>query len=92
MSYTVRVEPFDMGDLRDKQRKVVEEAAECFAAVENYRMTEDGVHIVRAAYEACDVMQATLNLLAALGVSQDALDLAMESVRLHNEARGRYGR
>ncbi|WP_157051502.1 hypothetical protein [Olsenella sp. oral taxon 807] len=37
-----------------------------------------------------DVIQAALNLAAALGATQAELDRAMEDVRRANEERGRY--
>lgn len=40
--------------------------------------------------ECCDVIQAALNLAAALGTTQEGLDLAMRDVRRANEERWRY--
>lgn len=86
-----------MGSLKDKALKPLEEASEAREAVQRYwpargsdmeEMRDNLRH--KALYECCDVLQATCNLLAALGVDQAELDRTMREVTAHNEARGRY--
>ena len=77
--------------------KPLEEAAEAFAAWQRFlgnRICDgDGSVLERCARadlvdECCDVITATCNLLAALGVT-DLTD-AMERCEERNERRGRY--
>lgn len=91
MRYWLHTDTSDTGDLRDKQRRVVEAAAECFSEVERYREDElsNDEDERGVAYEACDAIQAALDLLAALGVTQAELDATMDEVRRHDEERGR---
>jgi hypothetical protein len=93
MRYWVHADTFDVGDLREKATKPLEEAAEaCEAARAWGRATGDAAPLMRlhALTECCDVIQAALNLAAALGATQAELDRAMEDVRRANEERGRY--
>ena len=93
MRYWVHADTFDVGYLKGKATKVLEEASEaCEAARAWGRETEDAEPLMRlhALTECCDVIQAALNLAAALGATQAELDRAMEAVRLANEERGRY--
>ena len=81
--------------------KPLEEAAEVFAAWQKVcdcfddcdscgHATYRGcVHIGDLVDECCDVIVATCNLLAALGVTD--LSCAMEYCERRNEERGRYG-
>lgn len=68
--------------------KVAEESLEVFSAWENFR--DDASDVKRSAVvdECCDVIQATCNLLAALGV--DDLTEAMAACERRNRERGRY--
>ena len=73
--------------------KVVEEAAEVLAATIAWLdVTSDGtMRREELVEECCDVIQATCNLLAGLGV-EDVTE-EMGRVRAKNEARGRaYGK
>ena len=69
--------------------KVAEESLEVFSAWENFR--DDASDVKRSAVvdECADVIQATCNLLAALGVT-DMTD-AMAACERRNRERGRYG-
>ena len=69
--------------------KVVEESSEVFSAWEIFR--DDASDVKRSAVvdECADVIQATCNLLAALGVT-DMTD-AMAACERRNRERGRYG-
>ena len=80
--------------------KPLEEAAEVYAAWQDYVRTKswsndwDGYlantgALISLIDECCDVIQATCNLLAALGVT-DITD-AMAACERRNEERGRYG-
>jgi hypothetical protein len=93
MRYWVHADTFDVGDLKGKATKVLEEASEaCEAARSWERAPGDATPLMRrnAITECCDVIQAALNLAAALGATQAELDLAMRDVRRANEERGRY--
>lgn len=105
MNYTVIAQPFDMGTIKDKALKPLEEASEAREAVQRYAQSgylgvdasvpgNMGVFVGtmrnKAIYECCDTLQATFNLLSALGVTQRELTDAMGQVHAHNEARGRY--
>lgn len=105
MSYTVTAQPFDTGTIKDKALKPLEEASEAREAVQRYArsghlgddagdMGRMGVFVgamrTKAVYECCDTLQATFNLLSALGVTQEELTNAMGQVHARNEERGRY--
>lgn len=97
MRYWVKSETFDMGSMKDKALKPLEEASEAREAVEAYwptrhsDITETRENLRhKAIYECCDTLQATCNLLAALGVTQQDLDATMDRVHEHNRERGRY--
>lgn len=97
MRYWVKCETFDIGDAKDKALKPLEEASEAREAVQVYwPARRSGIGEMRdnlrrkALYECCDTLQATCNLLAMLGATQQELDETMETVRSHNEERGRY--
>ena len=96
MRYWVHADTFDVGDLKGKATKVLEEASEACEEARSWgRLQVDGHerrHALRrsAITECCDVIQAALNLASALGATQAELDHAMEDVRLANEERGRY--
>lgn len=97
MRYWVQCETFSMGSLKEKALKPLEEASEAREAVQTWydhapvTSYESGVELRdKAVYECCDTLQATCNLLAALGVSQEELDETMRDVRKSNEGKGRY--
>lgn len=80
--------------------KPLEEASEVHAAWQDYERTkswsedldeflEHNDATISLVDECCDVIQATCNLLAALGVT-DLTD-AMAACERRNEERGRYG-
>lgn len=84
------VETFD-GARPDKAQavKVLEEAAEVFAAWQRYDAATDlkGACRLLMEGECADLIQATCNLLAASGV--DSLSGALEVCKVMNIARGR---
>ena len=91
MRYWVHADTFDIGDLKGKATKVLEEASEACEEARSWgRLQADGHERRHALMECCDVIQAALNLAAALGATQAELDRAMEDVRRANEERGRY--
>ena len=69
--------------------KVAEESLEAFSAWENFRDDASDVKRTAVVDECCDVIQATCNLLYALGVT-DLTD-AMAACERRNRERGRYG-
>ena len=80
--------------------KPLEEAAEVFAAWQDYDRTKswgddwdeylaNNDSLISLVDECCDVIQATCNLLAALGVTD--LTYAMTECEERNRERGRYG-
>ena len=80
--------------------KPLEEAAEAFAAWQDYDRTKswgddwdeclaNNDSLISLVDECCDVIQATCNLLYALGVT-DLTD-AMNACERRNRERGRYG-
>ena len=69
--------------------KVAEESLEAFSAWENFRDDESDTKRSALVSECADVIQATCNLLASLGVT-DLTD-AMAACERRNEERGRYG-
>lgn len=101
MKYLVKADTFDMGGIKDKALKLLEEASEAREAAQRWANgcnTDDMAGSIKrervrkhAVYECCDTLQATFNLLAALGVTQEELDATMAEVRQRNAVRGRYG-
>jgi len=74
MRYWVHADTFDVGDLKGKATKVLEEASEaCEAARSWERAPGDATPLMRrnAITECCDVIQAALNLAAALGATRE---------------------
>ena len=96
MRYWVHADTFDVGDLKGKAIKVLEEASEACEEARSWGGFQADGHERRHALrrsaitECCDVIQAALNLASALGATQAELDRAMEDVRRANEERGRY--
>lgn len=85
---------------RKAQRcKLLEEAAEAFAAAQGMEPYEDvdfdgdtdlrGCMVYDLANELADVIQCVVNLAAIHGISPDELDAAMERCRERNRERGR---
>lgn len=80
---------------RKAQRcKLLEEAAEAFAAAQEVDAARDaGMPAVEVemdlADELADVIQCVVNLAAIHGISPDELDAAMERCRERNRERGR---
>ena len=80
---------------RKAQRvKLLEEAAEAFAAAQEVDAARDaGMPAVEVEMdledELADTIQATVNLAAIHGISPDELDAAMERCRERNRERGR---
>ena len=78
------VTTWDTGcDLEHQSKKVMEEAAEVWWSVARLEGRE------RTIEECCDVIQATCNLLSALGVTD--MTEAMAACERRNRERGRYG-
>lgn len=77
------VETFDVGTIKDKGKKVLEEASELLEAVK-----EKGKDA--ATYEYMDVVQALANLATAAGWTFDDLEAAYAKVHASNVKRGRY--
>lgn len=88
------VAPFDMGGMKEKALKPIEEAAEVFGAYQDYvdACDNDETHAGYAASamldEIADCIQACANLAAMVGCSD--LTPYMERCRYRNEERGRY--
>lgn len=68
--------------------KVAVESLEVFSAWENFRDDASDVKRSDVVDECCDVIQATCNLLAAMGVTD--LTEAMAACERRNKERGRY--
>lgn len=85
MSFTIR--PFDMGNVDDKAKKVLEEASEVRGALQ-YEGKESGSF----GYEIADTMTACANLAYAVWGenTQTAMQHYLDIVEKHNEKRGRY--
>ena len=84
--------PFDMGTLDDKARKVCEEAMEFYAEhFVTVSVLALDVHSTKGdclRYEIGDVLTAMLNYCASLGIDpQECIDKVEEK----NRNRGRYG-
>lgn len=76
---------------KEQALKIVEEAAEVFSAWEDWDSNEtDDWLRANLMDELADVIQATANMLHAIGV--DDARSAMEACRKRNEERGRYER
>ena len=69
--------------------KPLEEAAEVFGAWQTFYECPTKTNRELLVDECCDIIVATCNLLAALGVSD--LTYAMADCERRNEVRGRYG-
>lgn len=67
--------------------KVLEEAAEVFEAVDEYRDTDDPELAELVVDECADVVQAVCNLLAGLGVVD--MTVPMAACEYRNRKRGR---
>ena len=89
------VAPFDMGGMKQKALKPLEEAADVFAAWQRYHsacelnMAKSGYAAIMLMEEIADCIQACCNLAAAVGVGD--LTPYMESCEQRNRERGRYG-
>jgi hypothetical protein len=96
-TYLLMVEPFEMGTAKESAVKPLEEAAEAFAAWQDYYELEtlesDGLSAAlnHVLYECCDVIQAACNLMWRMGATEPQVMAAMQAVTRQNEARGRYG-
>lgn len=72
---------------KDQAKKVLEEAAEVYAAWQDYDRT--GTLDWMIVDECADVIQASMNLIYALGYEPFEIDLAMERCLTRNQERGR---
>lgn len=77
----------EAGSLKEQVLKIGEEQNEVFSAYENYIISMRDGELIRIVDECCDVIQATCNLVAMLGV--DDLTEAMGACMRRNKARGR---
>lgn len=75
------------GSLKEQVLKIGEEQNEVFSAYENYAAFDGDGELWRIVSECCDVIQATCNLLAMLGI--DDLTLPMRECIRRNRERGR---
>ena len=73
---------------RAQALKVLEEAAEVFEAVDEYRDTDDPGLAGLVVDECADVVQAVCNLLAGLGVAD--MTAPMAACEYRNRKRGRF--
>lgn len=86
---TVRTFPIEsLPEPRVQALKIVEEAAEVFGACDVYRVNKTPGLRQAIILECSDVIQATCNLLALLGI--DDASYLMELCEKRNEDRGRY--
>lgn len=74
--------------LKEQVLKIGEEQNEVFSAYENYIISMRDGELIRIVDECCDVIQATCNLVAMLGV--DDLTAAMGACMRRNRDRGRF--
>lgn len=74
--------------LKEQVLKIGEEQNEVFSAYENYVVFDGDAELIRIVDECCDVIQATCNLLAMLGI--DDLSEPMRACARRNKARGRF--
>lgn len=75
----------DVTDTKEQAVKVLEEAAEVFGAWQEWR--SEGLELQPLKSECADLIQATCNLLAAVGVP--TMDYQMDLCHRRNEERGR---
>lgn len=72
--------------------KPLEEAAEVFGAWQKWNITPELVretNSIALIDECIDTIQATVNLMAAIGYTQEDVDAAIAACRVRNEQRGR---
>lgn len=89
--------PGKLADGKGQALKPLEEAAEAFGAWQRYEevgaVDADGLRTCmreRVLDECADTVQAVVNLMAALGVTQDELNAALERCDERNRERGRF--
>ena len=75
----------DVADTKEQAVKVLEEAAEVFGAWQEWN--REGLELQPLKSECADLIQATCNLLAAIGVP--IMNYQMDECRTRNEERGR---
>lgn len=75
------------GSLKEQVLKIGEEQNEVFSAYENYAAFDGDAELFRIVDECCDVIQATCNLVAMLGI--DDLTVPMRACVRRNRERGR---
>ncbi len=94
MLYYIDVRTFEMGDRKDRALKVLEEAAEAYAAYQDRERAWADHEIDEATRELedeiADVIQAACNMAAGYGISWESMCKAMERVEMRNRERGRY--
>lgn len=83
-SFTVTVRTFDQGSDDDKAKKVLEEASEVRGALQ-YEGREAG----QTLYELAETVTACLNLVRALGYSEEELQKQLDAVNESNARKGR---
>lgn len=82
--FTVTVRTFDQGSDDDKAKKVLEEASEVRGALQ-YEGREAG----QTLYELAETVTACLNLVRALGYSEEELQKQLDMVNESNARKGR---
>lgn len=75
---------------KEQAKKVLEEAAEFYAAVQDYVKNETSENKKRFREEAADLNQALMNCLSMLGVGSVGLEEDAMDCFARNYARGRY--
>lgn len=95
----LEVNSFELGTSKEAALKLLEEAAEAFGAWQTYnRCVCDGrFELSKKArenliYECCDVIQATVNLMARFANSDEEIYSTMRRMRENNMKLGRYGK
>ena len=73
---------------KEQAVKVLEEASEVFGAWQQWHLERHGAELEHLLHECADLLQATANMLAGLGV----VDMTgyVEECRKRNEIRGRF--
>ena len=83
-SFTVTVRTFDQGSDDDKAKKVLEEASEVRGALQY-----EGREAAQTLYELAETVTACLNLVVALGYSEEEFQKQLDMVNESNARKGR---
>lgn len=82
--FTVTVQTFDQGSDDDKAKKVLEKASEVRGALQY-----EGRKAGQTLYELAETLTACLNLVVALGYSEEDLQKQLDMVNESNTRKGR---